>query len=66
MNFNKQTILKFINYTKARVITAVLGCAVLYVFADRMGFRAWLTNLIWIPISFIISFGLIERFNKKE
>ena len=58
-------IYKFYKYSLARVMTATLGCVVLYVFADKLGFPAWLTNMLWIPISFFISFVLIQRFWRK-
>ncbi len=58
-------IFDFIDYSKSRVATGLIGTLVLFAFADTMGFNAWMVNLAWIPFSFVLSFGLIKLFERR-
>ena len=50
----------FWKYGKTRLITALVGLGVLYLFSDIIGYPAWLTNLIWIPIAWIWHYKMLK------
>lgn len=59
-------VFDFFDYVQGRIISGLIGTLVLYIFADRFNYSAWLINLLWIPFAFAFSFAHMRTISRTR